>query len=93
MIRMISIDELPYGGTAHSFEGYRYGDAGVFVIQEGNVTFTVENEFIEATGGQILVEPAGAWLPTGSKDRERASPSVRGDEAGPGTALRHGRRG
>jgi mannose-6-phosphate isomerase-like protein (cupin superfamily) len=31
----------------------------VFVVQEGNVTFTVGDDTIEATGGQIVVVPAG----------------------------------
>jgi mannose-6-phosphate isomerase-like protein (cupin superfamily) len=33
--------------------------AEVFVIQEGEVTFTVGDETIEAKDGQILVVPAG----------------------------------
>ena len=32
----------------------------VFVVQEGNVTFTVDDETIEASGGQIVIVPAGA---------------------------------
>ena len=75
MTHVIDRDELPHGGTAHTFEDYRYGDANVsffltdgppgtgpalhkhpytevFVIQEGDVT-------IEASGGQIVVVPAG----------------------------------
>lgn len=82
MTRIITIDELPHGGTAHTFEGYRYGNADVsffltdgppgsgpglhahpyaevFVIQEGDVTFTVGDDIIEATSGQIVVVPAG----------------------------------
>jgi len=31
----------------------------VFVIQAGKVTFTVGNATIEATGGQIVIAPAG----------------------------------
>ena len=31
----------------------------VFVVQEGNVTFTVGDETIEAKGGQVVVVPAG----------------------------------
>jgi quercetin dioxygenase-like cupin family protein len=31
----------------------------VFVVQEGELTFTVGEAAIEATGGQILVVPAG----------------------------------
>ena len=82
MTHVIDRDELPHAGTAHEFEGYRYGDANVsffltdgrpgtgpalhkhpyaevFVIQEGDVTFTVGDEIIEVTSGQILVGPAG----------------------------------
>ena len=82
MTHLISIEELPHGGTAHTFEGYRYDDADVsffltdgppgsgpklhkhpyaevFVIQEGNVTFTAGDDTIEATSGQIVVVPAG----------------------------------
>jgi quercetin dioxygenase-like cupin family protein len=31
----------------------------VFVVQEGELTFTVGVETIEATGGQIVIAPAG----------------------------------
>ncbi len=31
----------------------------VFAIQEGEVTFTIGGAIVEATGGQILVVPAG----------------------------------
>jgi mannose-6-phosphate isomerase-like protein (cupin superfamily) len=31
----------------------------LFVIQEDEVTFTVENAIVEAASGQILVVPAG----------------------------------
>jgi quercetin dioxygenase-like cupin family protein len=33
--------------------------AEVFVVQEGDLTFTVGDDIIEATGGQIVVAPAG----------------------------------
>jgi quercetin dioxygenase-like cupin family protein len=82
MIHVIDKDELTYSGTAHKFEGYRYGDtsvsffltdgppgsgpklhkhpyAEVFVVQEGELTFTVGDTTIEATSGQIVVVPAG----------------------------------
>jgi quercetin dioxygenase-like cupin family protein len=82
MIHVIDKDELTYSGTAHKFEGYRYGDtsvsffltdgppgsgpklhkhpyAEVFVVQEGELTFTVRDTTIEATSGQIVVVPAG----------------------------------
>jgi mannose-6-phosphate isomerase-like protein (cupin superfamily) len=32
----------------------------VFVVQEGKLTFTVGEDTIEATGGQIVIVPAGA---------------------------------
>jgi quercetin dioxygenase-like cupin family protein len=82
MIHVIDKDELTYSGTAHTFEGYRYGDtdvsffltdgppgsgptlhrhpyAEVFVVQEGELTFTVGDTTIEAKSGQIVVVPAG----------------------------------
>lgn len=82
MIHAINKDELPHSGSAHRFEGYRYGGANVsfflsetppergpqlhthpyeevFVVQEGDLTFTVGDDTIEATGGQIVVVPAG----------------------------------
>ena len=31
----------------------------VFVVQEGELTFTVGDETIEATGGQVVIAPAG----------------------------------
>ncbi len=31
----------------------------VFVVQEGELTFTVGDETIEATGGRIVIAPAG----------------------------------
>jgi mannose-6-phosphate isomerase-like protein (cupin superfamily) len=81
MTHIINKDELPHSGTAHKFEGYRYGGADVslfltdapprsgpslhthpyaevFVVQEGQATFTVGGATIEATGGQIVVVPA-----------------------------------
>ena len=82
MTHVINMNELPHSATAHTFEGYRYGDANVsffltdappgsgpslhthpyaevFLVQEGRATFTVGDSSIEATGGQILVVPAG----------------------------------
>jgi quercetin dioxygenase-like cupin family protein len=73
-------DELAHSGSAHRFEGYRYGDANVsfflsesapgggpelhahryaevFVVQEGELTFTVGDATVEAEGGQIVVAP------------------------------------
>jgi mannose-6-phosphate isomerase-like protein (cupin superfamily) len=82
MTHVIDKDELPHSGTAHKFEGYRYGDTNVsffltdgppgsgpklhahpyeevFVVQEGELTFTVGDDIVEATSEQILVVPAG----------------------------------
>jgi quercetin dioxygenase-like cupin family protein len=38
---------------------HRHPYAEIFVIQEGRVDFTVGDETIEATGGQIVIVPAG----------------------------------
>jgi len=38
---------------------HRHPYEEVFVVQEGNVTFTAGDETIEASGGQIVVVPAG----------------------------------
>jgi mannose-6-phosphate isomerase-like protein (cupin superfamily) len=38
---------------------HRHPYAEVFVVQEGSVTFTAGDEIIEASGGQIVVVPAG----------------------------------
>jgi mannose-6-phosphate isomerase-like protein (cupin superfamily) len=38
---------------------HRHPYAEIFVIQEGHATFTVGEDTIDATGGQILVAPAG----------------------------------
>jgi quercetin dioxygenase-like cupin family protein len=82
MTRLTDKDELPHSGSAHRFEGYRYGDANasfflsetspgsgpelhahpyaeVFVVQEGELMFTVGDATVEAQGGQIIVAPAG----------------------------------
>jgi mannose-6-phosphate isomerase-like protein (cupin superfamily) len=32
----------------------------VFVVQEGELTFTVGEDILKATGGQIVIAPAGA---------------------------------
>ncbi len=75
-------EDLPFGGIAHKFEGYRYGDVGVsfflvesppggdaalhthpyeeiFLTLEGEATFTVGEETIKVSAGQIVVAPAG----------------------------------
>ena len=38
---------------------HRHPYAEIFVVQEGQATFTVGDRVIEACGGQILVAPAG----------------------------------
>lgn len=38
---------------------HRHPYAEIFVIQDGNVTFTVGDKTVEATGGQIVIVPAG----------------------------------
>ena len=69
-----------YGDTAASiffFEGppgsgpklHRHPYAELFIIQEGEATFTVGDETIVAVGGQLLIAPAGvahAFRNTGS---------------------------
>lgn len=59
-----------YGDTAGSiifFDGppgsgpklHRHPYAELFIVQEGQATFTVGDETIAATGGHLLVAPAG----------------------------------
>jgi mannose-6-phosphate isomerase-like protein (cupin superfamily) len=38
---------------------HRHPYEEIFVVQEGDVTFTVGEEEIEASGGQVVVVPAG----------------------------------
>lgn len=47
--------EAPPGGGPRL---HKHAYEEVFVIQEGDVTFTVGDAIIEATGGQIVVVPA-----------------------------------
>ena len=49
------IDAPP--GDGPSLHSHPYEE--IFVIQAGQVTFTVGNAIIEATGGQIVIAPAG----------------------------------
>ena len=44
-------------GEGPSLHSHPYEE--IFVIQEGQVTFTVGDATIEATGGQIVIAPAG----------------------------------
>ncbi len=45
-------------GRGPSLHTHPYAE--VFVVQKGELTFTVGDATIEATGGQIVVAPAGA---------------------------------
>ena len=54
-VSFIVIDAPP--GSGPKLHKHPYEE--VFVVQEGSVTFTVGHDTIEATGGQILVVPAG----------------------------------
>ena len=45
-------------GRGPSLHTHPYAE--VFVVQEGELTFTVGDATVEATGGQIVVAPAGA---------------------------------
>ena len=38
---------------------HRHPYAEVFIVQEGSATFTVGEETIDVTGGQIVIAPAG----------------------------------
>jgi len=49
------IDAPP--GDGPSLHSHPYEE--IFVIQAGQVTFTVGDAIIEATGGQIVIAPAG----------------------------------
>lgn len=44
-------------GTGPRLHRHPYEE--VFVVQEGNVTFTIGDETIEATSGHIVIAPAG----------------------------------
>lgn len=48
--------EMPSG---HGPDLHRHPYAEVFVVQEGNATFTVGDATVEASGGQIVIAPAG----------------------------------
>jgi mannose-6-phosphate isomerase-like protein (cupin superfamily) len=44
-------------GSGPQLHSHPYDE--VFIVQEGQVTFTVGDETLEATGGQIVIVPAG----------------------------------
>ena len=54
-VSIIVIDAPPGSGS----KLHRHPYEEVFVIQQGSVTFTAGDETIEATGGQVVVVPAG----------------------------------
>ena len=54
-VSIIVIDAPP----GHGPKLHKHPYAEVFMVQEGSTTFTVGDDVIEATGGQILVAPAG----------------------------------
>ncbi|MBA3425020.1 MAG: cupin domain-containing protein [Rubrobacter sp.] len=54
-VSFIVIDVPP--GSGPKLHSHPYEE--VFVVQEGEVTFTVGDEVIEASGGQVVVVPAG----------------------------------
>ena len=54
-VSVIVVDAPPGGGPRL----HRHPYEEVFVVQEGSATFTAGDEVIEATGGQVVVVPAG----------------------------------
>ncbi len=64
-VSFIVVDAPPGSGP----KLHRHPYAEIFVVQEGRATFTVGDATIEASGGQILVAPAGVphkFVNTGS---------------------------
>jgi mannose-6-phosphate isomerase-like protein (cupin superfamily) len=54
-VSFILIDAPP--GSGPKLHKHPYEE--VFVVQEGSVTFTAGDDVIEASGGQVVVVPAG----------------------------------
>ena len=54
-VSIILFDGPP--GTGPTLHRHPYAE--VFIVQEGSATFTVGEETIDVTGGQIVVAPAG----------------------------------
>ena len=50
------VGDAPPGGGPRL---HRHPYEEVFVVQEGSVTFTAGEEVVEASGGQVVVVPAG----------------------------------
>ena len=55
-VSFIVIEDAPPGKGPKL---HRHPYQEVFIVQEGEVTFTVGEEEIEASGGQVVVVPAG----------------------------------
>ena len=55
-VSFLLINDAPPGSGA-SLHSHPYEE--IFVIQAGQATFTVDDATIEATGGQIVIAPAG----------------------------------
>jgi quercetin dioxygenase-like cupin family protein len=55
-VSFIVVDAPPGGGPRL----HRHPYEEVFIVQEGEVTFTVGDDTVQATGGQVVVAPAGA---------------------------------
>lgn len=55
-VSIIVIEDAP-PGSGPKLHKHPYEE--VFVVQEGQVTFTAGDEVIEASGGQVVVVPAG----------------------------------
>ena len=54
-VSFIAVDALPGGGPRLHIHPYEE----VFLVQEGNATFTAGEEVIEVSAGQVVVVPAG----------------------------------
>jgi mannose-6-phosphate isomerase-like protein (cupin superfamily) len=54
-VSFIVIDAPPGSGP----KLHRHPYEEVFIVQEGSVTFTAGDDIIEASGGQVVVVPAG----------------------------------
>ena len=55
-VSFLLINDAP-PGSGPSLHSHPYEE--IFVIQAGQATFTVGNATLEATGGQIVIAPAG----------------------------------
>ena len=55
-VSLILVEAAP--GSGPKLHSHPYEE--IFIVQEGNVTFTAGGETIEATTGQIVIVPAGS---------------------------------